>query len=180
MPAPDLSTVPHFYHGYINRLNAADAYEATADHLEPLVEQVSSLNEEEWDFRYAPGKWSIKELVQHVIDAERIFCHRALSIARADGHPLPGFDEEAYATVSRASERSGESLINELKAVGTSTKYLFASFNDGQLQSSGIANGLPISVNAIAYIIAGHAKHHTQIMQLRYLNKAYQHEALAQ
>src|SRR3954466_15802960 len=128
MAAPDLSTVPHFYHGYINHLNAADAYEATADHLEPLLEQVSLLDESDWDFRYAPGKWSIKELVQHVIDAERIFCHRALSIARKDGHELPGFDEEAYASLSRAGERSGQTLLEELKAVGNSTKYLFASF----------------------------------------------------
>jgi uncharacterized damage-inducible protein DinB len=179
MPAPDLSTVPHFYHGYINHLNAADAYEATADHLQPLLVQVSALDESDWDFRYAPGKWSIKELVQHVIDSERIFCHRALSIAREDGHELPGFDEEAYAAVSRASERSSQALLQELTAVGTSTKHLFASFDDNQLQSSGIANGLPISVNAIAYIIAGHAKHHAQIVQLRYRNKSYQHEAVA-
>jgi uncharacterized damage-inducible protein DinB len=178
MPIPSLDTVPHFYHGYIQQVRASDAYEATHDHLVPLINLVEDLTEEEWSYRYAPGKWTIKELAQHVIDAERIFCHRALSIARGDSHPLPGFDEEAYASASSANKRTGASLLRELKALGASTQCLFSSFEDAQLQAKGVANGLPVSVNAIAFIIAGHALHHSQIVQKRYLDKSYQPEEL--
>lgn len=177
MPAPNLDTVPHYYHGYIRQITAANAHEATTGHLEPLIEQVASLVEDDWNFSYAEGKWTIKELVQHVIDAERIFSHRALSIARKDGHALPGFDEESYAAVSAANQRSSESLLRELKALSASTGCLFSSFDEGQLAATGNANGLPVSVNAIAYIIAGHALHHAQILRLRYLDKTYQHAA---
>jgi hypothetical protein len=180
MPAPHLDSVPHFYHGYVRQVMAEDAYEATSNHLGPLIEQVSGLAEEDWNFSYAPGKWTIKELVQHVMDAERIFAHRALCIARNDAHALPGFDEDAYAAASEANRRSGQSLLGEMKALAASTSCLFASFNEAQLESGGIANGLPISVNAIAYVIAGHALHHAQIVRMRYRDKTYQHEGAMQ
>lgn len=179
MPAPDLSTVPQFYHGYIRRVAASDAQAATSSHLEPLIEALHMLEEPDWDYAYGPGKWTIKELTQHILDAERIFCHRALSIARRDPNALPGFDEESYGQTSGADQRTGKSILQELKAVGQSTRCLFESFSEEQLAATGIANERPISVNAIAYIIAGHAQHHTMIINERYLNKAYQHSELA-
>jgi uncharacterized damage-inducible protein DinB len=177
MPAPDLSTIPPFYHGYVSQIQADDAASATSKHMQPLIDALSSLGEEEWEYAYAPGKWSLKELVQHMIDTERIFAHRALSIARQDPNPLPGFDENAYADCSAASTRTGASLYEELKAVSTSTKYLIASFNEEQLSAKGTANGKPITVNAIAYILAGHAAHHTRIIRDRYLDKSYKQTA---
>ncbi len=178
MPAPHLGSVPHFYHGYVLQVAADDAYSATTSHLERLISQVETLPEEEWNHAYAPGKWTVKELVQHVIDAERIFSHRALSIARKDPNPLPGFDEEEYASVANANARSSKSLLAELKALSESTKCLFSSFNEEQLDATGIANGLHISVNAIAFIVAGHALHHTHILRSRYLDKTYRHDAV--
>jgi uncharacterized damage-inducible protein DinB len=175
----ELASVPHYYHGYIKLVKAANAYEATGSHLEGLINQVRSLSEEDWTYSYAPGKWTIKELVQHIMDAERIFCYRALSIARMDPNHLPGFDEDAYASCSSANSRTGASLLRELTAMAASTKHFFASFNDAQLSATGIANGLPISVNAIAFIVAGHAAHHTQIVRVRYLDKTYRHEPAA-
>lgn len=173
MAAPDLNTVPPFYHNYIRQIDAGNAHDATAHHLKSLIAALADMSEQDWNYAYANGKWTLKELVQHIIDAERIFCYRALSIARGDANPLPGFDENAYAAASSANHRSGGSLLQELRAVGASTSCLFSSFNEAQLAASGLANGNPISVNAIAYIIAGHAAHHTRIILERYLDKAY-------
>ncbi len=173
MPVPDLGTVPHFYHNYIRQVAAADAYAATAHHLDGLIATLQHVAEEDWAYAYAPGKWTLKELVQHIIDAERIFCHRALSIARGDANPLPGFDEDAYAAASAANGRSGKSLLAELNALAAATRCLFGSFNEAQLSASGIANGKPVSVNAIAYILAGHAAHHAGTIRQRYLDKSF-------
>jgi hypothetical protein len=154
-------------------VGSEDLNHAIAHHVSELSTLLGSLPETQWNHAYAPGKWTIKELVQHIIDAERIFTYRALTIARQDPIQLPGFDENQYAAVSMASGRPGTSLLNELLAVGASTKYLFESFNTQHLEATGVANGRPISVNAIGYIICGHALHHTRILQERYLADNY-------
>jgi hypothetical protein len=177
MPAPDLSTIPHYYHNYIKQIEAPDAASATSNHLDKLIAQLQHLTEEDWNYAYAPGKWSLKVLVQHIMDAERIFSHRALSIARKDANPLPAFDENAYAESSSANARSGSALLEELQALSASTRCLFGSFSEEQLSESGVANSRPITVNAIAYILAGHAGHHTRIIEERYLDKSYKLQA---
>jgi hypothetical protein len=173
MPAPDLSTVPSFYHNYIRMVATQDLNGAIDNHLTELSTLLTPLTEAQWNHAYAPGKWTIKELIQHIIDAERIFTYRALTIARQDPNPLPGFDENQYALLSQASSRPGTSLLNELIAVGNATKHLFESFNPEQLEATGTANGRPISVNAIGYILCGHALHHTSILKERYLSENY-------
>jgi uncharacterized damage-inducible protein DinB len=127
-----------------------------------------NIPEEKAPYRYAEGKWSVKEMLQHIIDTERIFGYRALSIARKDTTPLPGFDENTYANASKAGERSLAGLIEELKAVRTSTDLLLKSFTEDDLQQTGITNGHPNTVNAIGYIIFGHILHHKKILEERY------------
>jgi hypothetical protein len=169
MPLPDLDTVPGFYHNYIRQITEEDLSLVIAQHLQPLSGLLQGISEEDWNYAYAPGKWTLKELVQHIIDGERIFSYRALCIARGEQQSLPGFDENAYAAQSLANARSGASLLEELHALDKSTRCLFGSFNEEQLAATGIANGKPISVNAIGYILAGHALHHTRIVRERYL-----------
>src|SRR5205085_8014952 len=101
---------------------------------------LESIPKDKWDYGYAEGKWTIKEMVQHMIDAERIFCYRALCIARGEMQSLPGFDENAYADASNASVRRTEELKEELAAVRKATGFLFRSFNEEQINKTGIAN----------------------------------------
>ena len=170
MPLPELSTVPEFYHNYLRQIEEEDLSKAIAGHLQPLFGMLQGITETQWNYTYAPGKWSLKELVQHIMDGERIFSYRALCIARGDQTSLPGFDENAYALNSMANARSGKAILEELRAVDVSTGCLFDSFSEAQLSASGIANGRPISVNAIGYILTGHAIHHTRIIRERYIS----------
>ena len=169
MPQPNLQQVPHFYHNYIKLVQKDNLNEAFAEHPNTLSNLLEGLPLEKWNHRYAEGKWTIKEMVQHIIDTERIFTYRALTSARKDNVQLPGFDENAYATNSNADNRQPEKLLQELKTVQQSVSQLFESFDEEQLGSTGISNGNSISVNAIGFITVGHALHHKNILQERYL-----------
>src|SRR4051812_19487689 len=118
-PAPQ--DAAEFYHGYINHAKGSSIAEIMTNFAVKLKEFYSSLPEEKGDYAYGPGKWTIKELLQHIIDAERIFTYRALRFARKDTTPLQSFDENAYARNSHAAERSLQSLKNEFNAVRIST-----------------------------------------------------------
>ena len=166
----DLQRVPPFYHDYIRKVEAANTKAAFKIHLEKSMAFLETIPAARWDHRYAEGKWTIKEVVQHMIDAERIFCYRALCFARRDATPLPGFDENSYADASHAAQREPQSLLRELKLVQESSALLFASFTEDDLQAVGIANGKPIYVEAIGFIIVGHTLHHLQIVKERYMN----------
>tara|TARA_R100000306_G_scaffold12448_2_gene15003 strand:- start:1162 stop:1674 length:513 start_codon:yes stop_codon:yes gene_type:complete len=128
-----------------------------------------SLSEENWSHRYADGKWTPKEILLHTIDTERIFCSRALQIARSENSILSGFDENLFADNSFANERSPEDLINEYISVRTATVSLFKSFSEKILDNTGIANEKPLSAQAAGYIICGHEQHHINIIKERYL-----------
>ncbi len=169
MSKPDLNRVPEFYHNYIDLVQQEDLHSAFDTHKVNAVRFLKTIPEEKWNYSYAEGKWSIKELVQHMIDAERIFVYRALRFARKDETPLPGFDENTYAAASKAYRRSKEDLIEELKLIQSASAKLFSSFDEEQLQASGIANGKSINVLAIGFITIGHSLHHLNIIQQRYL-----------
>jgi hypothetical protein len=126
------------------------------------------LPESKADHRYAEGKWTVKEKLQHVIDTERIMAYRALTIAREDTTPLPGFDENSYAQTANVAHRSLKDLGDELIAVRKTTLYLFRSFDQTAFGRIGQANKNPVSVLGLAYIIAGHQRHHFAILQERY------------
>jgi uncharacterized damage-inducible protein DinB len=166
-PAP--RDAAEFYHGYINHAKGNSVAELMTNHGMNLKEFYNGLPEEKADYAYAPGKWTIKELLQHIIDAERIFAYRALRFARKDTTPLPSFDENAYAQHSNAAERTFQSLKDEFNAVRTSTDIMLSSFNEDQLNASGTANNKHITVNALAFIIYGHLLHHKAIIEERYL-----------
>ena len=122
-------------------------------------------------YRYAPGKWSIAELLLHIIDAERVFQYRALRIGRGDRTDLPGFDQDLFVNNSEAAHRTLDSLREEYNAVRLSSLLLFQSFTKVQLLSEGSADGQGVSVRALGFMICGHQKHHEEILKSRYLQK---------
>lgn len=169
MSRPDLSAVPVFFHNYINQVKEDDLLTALVKQTPELIHFFEQLPEEKHDFAYAERKWTIKDLLQHIIDAERIFTYRALRIARKDSTPLPGFDEELYAQTAQAGKRSWQSLVDELKAVRKATNLLFSSFSEDQLAAAGTSNNASINVLSIGFITVGHCNHHIRIIKERYL-----------
>lgn len=135
------------------------------------LRMLARLDEKKSRYRYAPGKWSIRGVVGHLIDAERVFTYRALTFARADRNPLPGFDENMWASSSNADSRTLKSLLDELKAVRAATLALFRGFNEEQLARTGIASGHQVSVRGLVYVTTGHERHHAKILRERYLAK---------
>lgn len=120
-------------------------------------------------YAYAPGKWTIKEMLQHLIDAERVFAYRALRIARQDATPMPGFDENNWAAAANKINRKWNGLVKEFMAVRASTELMFEHFGRQELLFTGMASNLPINALALGYIIAGHTQHHIDIIKERYL-----------
>lgn len=169
MPKPDLATIPQWYHKYVTLVSQEDVASALLANTKTAVSFFESIAAEKWQHRYAQGKWSIKEMMQHLIDAERIFCYRALCIARGEIASLPGFDENEYAAASKADIRTGNELLSEFQVVRHSTEKLFASFDEEQLSASGTANNTSVTVNGIGFIIPGHVQHHLNILTERYL-----------
>ena len=165
----DLSRVFEYYHKYINLTINDDLQTALGKHQVKLLSFLKTIPKKKWNYRYAEGKWSIKEVVQHIIDAERVFTYRALCFARKDQTPLPSFDENIFASNSKADDRSKKELLKELKTVQASSAQLFGSFDEEQLNRSGIASDKPTYVKGIAYIVVGHSLHHKNILEERYL-----------
>jgi len=166
-PAPQDSA--EFYHRYINYTKGDSVKEIVANHSNEIHDFYNSLPEEKATYAYAEGKWTIKQLMQHIIDAERIFTYRALRIARKDPTPLPGFDENAYADNDGSANRTLQSLKDEFNAVRTSTDFLLSSFNEDQLNEIGTASNKSITTNALCFITLGHLLHHKLILEERYL-----------
>lgn len=169
MKRPDFSRTSELTQRYISQVEGDDLAALLYQRIPETSDFLSGIPEDNWMFSYAPGKWTIKEVAQHLIDTERILCYRALCFARGEGASLPGFDEAAYAAASRANERSKAVLLDELKAVQTATSYLFESFDEEQLEREGIANDTPNYVRAVGFMIVGHVLHHIQILKERYL-----------
>ena len=140
------------------------------ENLRATTEFLRALPENKLTYRYAEGKWTIKEILAHHIDDERIYGYRALRFARNDQTELPGFEQDAYTPESGANERTLDDLLEEFAAVRRSTVALFNSFNDRVLTRAGVASGNRMSVRAIVYHIAGHELHHLNVMKERYLD----------
>jgi hypothetical protein len=128
-----------------------------------------NIPENKIDHAYAEGKWTIREMFQHIIDAERIFSYRALRFARKDPTPLTGFDENLFAVNAKADKRDWNDLLEEFKIVRKATEWLYSSFDEEQLDASGTSNGSSIYVLAFGYISVGHAIHHMNVIKQRYL-----------
>lgn len=154
---------------YIESLDNVNLIEELEICLHDFIRFVQDIPMDKFDYRYAEGKWTIKDIIQHIIDAERIFSYRALRISRNDKTPLPGFEENDYVNNTDANSRTIQSLLTEMAAVRQSTLLLFKSFTEEQLQLMGTASEHQISVRAIGFVIIGHQKHHQRIFKERYL-----------
>lgn len=166
---PDLSRVPKYYHNYISQVEQDELTEAFNVGTPEFIQFLENIPADKYDYRYAEGKWTIKELLQHVIDAERIFAYRALCFARKDPTFLPGFDENTYADNAKAHQREWNDLVSEFKFVRISSEYMFNSFDEDQLDAMGTANNNSVYVLAIGYILIGHTLHHMKVIKERYL-----------
>jgi uncharacterized damage-inducible protein DinB len=169
MPRPDLSRIPDFFHKYVNLVKEDELMQAFKNSTKSLEFFFKTIPAEKHDYRYADDKWTIKDLVQHIIDAERIFSYRALRFARKDTTPLPGFDENLFAENAKAYKRNWNDLMEEFSAVRKSTEILFASFDQEQLESEGNSNGHSNYVLGMGFICVGHCNHHRRIIEERYL-----------
>lgn len=158
-----------FYQAYVERVPEGEIVQILARQLSETTSFLRSI-EARASYRYAEGKWSVKEVVGHLIDAERIFTYRALRIARSDETALPGYDENAYMRMARFSMRDYHDLIDELNAVRQSNLFFYRTLNEAEWTRTGIADGKPVSVRALAYISSGHELHHLHILKTRYLN----------
>jgi uncharacterized damage-inducible protein DinB len=158
-----------FYESYVSKMSTDDIVSTLTNSFPERLHFLNALPTEKWEYRYADGKWTIKEILVHIIDAERVFSNRALRIARNDKTPLPGFDQDEYAPYMDANERSVASLMEEYTAVRQSTITLFKNFNAKMWKRDGIASGTHLTALAIAYIIAGHEEHHIRVIKEKYL-----------
>ena len=158
-----------FYKSYIEALDNVELIEELEICLHEFIKFVRNIPMDKFDYQYQDGKWTIKEIIQHLIDSERVFGYRALRISRNDKTPLPGFDENSYVDNSNGKDRSLQSLLTEMAVVRQSTLSLFNSFSQEQLSNIGIASNKEVSVRAIGFIIIGHQKHHQKIFSERYL-----------
>ena len=158
-----------YYGKYIGLVPDGDLVDTLRTQIRETLSLLRAIPEDRASYRYAPGKWSIKEVVGHLADVERIMTYRALRIARADATPLPGFDENAYVPAANFEARSLGSLAHELAEVRRATVAFFETLEPTVAARRGSANNNEISVRALAYIVAGHERHHVKILRERYL-----------
>jgi len=168
---PGLDELEAYYHSYLAKAEGDDLFQALKNASERLWRTVYRIPTGFGDHRYAPGKWSIKEVFQHLLDTERIFCYRALCFARNDHTELPGFDENSYIDHAQVEKRELHELLSEHDLLRASTIALFKGFSDEMLLRGGIANGKHITVRALGWTIAGHVMHHMDVIDERYLVK---------
>jgi hypothetical protein len=158
-----------FYYRYLNLVPEDDVVKALKKSGRQLNKLLKKIPKKKIDVAYAPGKWTLKEVLQHVIDAERVFSFRALWFARKDGAPLPGFEEKDWGTSAQGMNRKWGELIEEFETVRKSTVFLFEPLNTDQLLSAGVASNQNINVLALGYVCSGHVLHHVNIIKERYL-----------
>jgi hypothetical protein len=169
---PKQGEYPSYFEKYLSNIPAdKDAFDLFTQSNFDTIDVVTSLDGETLAFRYAEGKWNIPEIVQHLMDSERVFAYRALRIARGDKSENPGYDENVYAANSHASNRNMMDMVREFSLLRASTIELFKSFNEEDLQKNGFANGYQVTPAALAYAIIGHELHHMSVIEDKYLPK---------
>ncbi len=169
MAKPNPTDYPEYFGKYINLVPEDDLHQAFKNQL-PIIEKfLQSVDEEKSDYAYAPGKWTLKELLQHTTDTERIFNYRALCIARKETASLPGFDENLYAENSNANTRTWQNLSNEFLNVRRSTEDLFKNFSETMLHQKGMSGNNSVSVLSLGFITVGHVAHHINVAKEKYL-----------
>jgi len=169
MHKPEQNEYPAYYGRYIKLIEDDDVLTVLDRQKNEMTHLLNSIGEEAAGFRYAPDKWSIKEVIGHVMDVEHVFSYRALRFARKDQTPLPEFDQDEYIKSANFDSRTLIGLSDEYSAVRECTRTLFAGFDDSMYNRQGIASGQTFSVRAVAYIIAGHELHHISVLKNKYL-----------
>ena len=165
-PQPD--TYAPFYETYVLLVPETDLLEAFQHAMDEIHEVLDTIPADKADYAYAEGKWTVKQLLQHIIDTERVFSYRAVCVARGEKQPLPGFDENAYAAAADVQGRSLKDMKEELLALRHSVYLMYKGFTPDMLNQMGTASGKPIGTLALGYITIGHIRHHFQILKERY------------
>lgn len=164
---PDPSEFATFYAGYIGKVPDSGPLKLLEEQIGQL-EKLKALPEDKANYAYADGKWTVKEVLGHLADAERVFSYRLTRIARGDQTPLAGFDENAWAKTAPHGKRKVADVANEMIAIRRSTLALVDSLDESSISNRGVANNNPVTARAICWIIAGHTKHHLDILNERY------------
>jgi uncharacterized damage-inducible protein DinB len=166
---PQTSEYAPYYANYISQVPDGDFLEILETQQRDLTRMLQPLSDKQAEFRYQPGKWSIKETLGHINDAERIFAYRILRIGRGDQTPLPGFEQNDYIQPGNFSARKLPGLLEEFASIRGASITLIRSLDDASLHRRGTASGKEVSVLAVAFVLAGHALHHQKILAERYL-----------
>ncbi len=166
---PQQSEYDAYYHRYLKLVPDGDILAILADQRDRMSAILAAADEDKGNHRYEPGKWSLKEVVGHVIDAERVFGLRAVWFARGDSSPLPGMEQDDWAAAANYAARSVTAIRQEYLAVREASLLLFGSFTDEATVRSGICDGKSISVRSLIYLAAGHEQHHEDVLRRRYL-----------
>lgn len=166
---PDRSEYPQYHHQYIERVPDGDVLEVLERQNATTVEFLGGISEERAGHRYEPGKWSIREVVGHLTDIERIFCYRALAFARNDPMPLPSIEQDDYVRHSNYAEQRLADIVEQFRVTRLGTLAMFRTFDSPTLMRRGTASDFEFTVRAIAYILAGHELHHIGVIKEKYL-----------
>jgi uncharacterized damage-inducible protein DinB len=169
LPRPAAGDAASYYFTYIDKVPDGDVLALLETSLDDTRQALAAVDAERETFRYAPGKWTVRDVVGHLLDAERVFGYRAFHFARADPAELPSMDQEIYARTARAERRPLAEVLDELADVRRGHLALFRGFDDEAWERTGIASNVPFRVRAIPFILAGHEIHHRQILVERYL-----------
>ena len=168
---PEPTEYAEYYGGYIGKVRGSDILSFLERQLDSAVTLLSGIDEAKGDFRYEPGKWTIKELIGHIVDSERVFAYRAVAFARNDTTSLPGFDQEIWAKHANYGRLTLSTIVAEFQAVRRATIMLFQNLDETAWGRQGTGNNKQMTTRAAAYVIAGHAEHHLDILQSRYLSR---------
>lgn len=163
--------VPEFYQNYVELSGCDDINKALKKSTREMAKLLKDIPGKKHDHAYADGKWTIRQLLQHMIDAERVFALRALWFAREEGSALPGFDENKWADKAIVSNRKWKDLTEEFFQLRASTEAMFKAFSNEELERSGTASNVTLHTSTLGYIAAGHVNHHIKVIRERYLKK---------
>lgn len=166
---PKSAELTEYQRGYADLVPEGDLCSVLERNAQTTSQRMTSLSPEKLRYRYAEGKWSIPQILVHVIDTERIFAYRILRIARGDKTPLPGYEQDDYAQTCRADERNFRDIVDEFLSVRNATLSLLKSLNDQELSLTGNSNNKEVSVRTLCYMLAGHEIHHLNVINEKYL-----------
>lgn len=166
---PEPGEYSEFNATYVNLIGDQDVLNLLVESKKNTHMMFSNIPVHKEEYAYEEGKWTIKEVVSHMIDTERIFAYRLLAISRGEKQPLPGFEQDDYVKSSFANRRVLDELADEFRTVRETTLYLVQNLNEEQLKTMGTASNHPISARALVYMIAGHEQHHIRVLKERYL-----------